>query len=192
MPEAREIRQITDSKVLAALSHPLRRRLMDVLKVHGPATVSALAEHTGQRVANVSHHMRVLAEVGLVGDAPNLARDRREHWWRLLSPSLRWSTDDFSQDPAAAAIAQAAQSLNLDHHTRAARDWFAADDEVRASWDDAAFSTDKWLHLTPAELAQLSRQVIDLFEQWSGRDVPDDGQERRPVLVFTYGVPARP
>ena len=192
MSEPREVRQVTDSKVLAAMSHPLRRRLMDVLKVHGPATVSALAERTGQRVANVSHHMRVLAEVGLVGDAPDLARDRREHWWRLLSPSLRWSTDDFSQDPAAAAIAQAAQSLNLDHHTRLARDWFAADDEERSSWDDAAFSTDKWLHLTPTELAQLSRQVIELFEQWSGRTVPDDGQVRRPVLVFTYGVPAQP
>ena len=192
MSDPREVRQITDSKVLAALSHPLRRRLMDVLRVHGPATVSALAEHTGQRVANVSHHMRVLAEAELVGDAPELARDRRERWWRLLSPALRWSTQDFSQDPAAAAIAQATQSMNLDHHTRAARDWFAADEGEHASWDDAAFSTDKWLRLTPAELAQLSRQVIDLFAQWSTREVPDDGQERRPVLLFTYGVPAQP
>ncbi|MFC0099602.1 hypothetical protein ACFFKH_19035 [Micromonospora marina] len=34
--ERPSVRQVTDSRVLAALAHPLRRRLMDVLKVYGP------------------------------------------------------------------------------------------------------------------------------------------------------------
>lgn len=187
-----QVRQVTDSKVLAAMAHPLRRRLLDVLKVQGPGTVSMLAEHTGQRVPNVSHHLRVLAEVDLVAEAPDLARDRRERWWRLLSPSLRWSTTDFSEDPAAAAVAQAAQSLNLDRHVGLVRAWYATDAEEQTRWQDSSFSTDKWLHLTPAELAELSRQVIDLFEQWSTRPVPDDDPQREPVLLFAYGVPAQP
>src|SRR4051812_8428462 len=132
-------RQVTDSRVLVAMAHPTRRRLMDVLKVHGPATVSALAERTGQRVPNISHHLRVLAEVDLVGDVPVLARDRRERWWRLLNPSLRWSTQDFVGDPAAEAVAQAAQSLEVDRHVGLARAWFAADEEQRAWWRDAGF-----------------------------------------------------
>jgi DNA-binding transcriptional ArsR family regulator len=193
MDNARQPRQVTDSKVLAAMAHPLRRRLMDVLKVHGPATVSVLAERTGQRVPNVSHHLRVLAEVDLVGEAPDLARDRRERWWRLLAPSLRWSTEDFAEDPVDAAVAQAAQSLNLDRHTSLARAWYAAEGTDGESWwQDAGFATDKWLHLAPEELAELSSQVRDLFERWSARTVPDDGQERRPVLLFAYGVPAQP
>ena len=89
------VRKITDSSVLAALAHPLRRRLMDVLKVDGAATVSMLAERTDQAVANVSHHLRVLAACDLVVEAPERARDRRERWWRLGSPSLKWSTADF-------------------------------------------------------------------------------------------------
>jgi DNA-binding transcriptional ArsR family regulator len=185
-------RQVTDSKVLAAMAHPLRRRLMDVLKVHGPATVSVLAERTGQRVPNVSHHLRVLADVDLVGEAPELARDRRERWWRLLAPSLRWSTEDFTGDPAEAAVAQAALSLDLDRHTDLVRAWYAADEEDRSWWQDAGFSTDKWAHLTPEELAELSREVIGLFTSWSERVLPDDGRERRPVLLFAYGVPAQP
>ena len=36
-----EMREIRDSKVLAAMSHLLRRRLMDVLEVYGPSTASA-------------------------------------------------------------------------------------------------------------------------------------------------------
>jgi DNA-binding transcriptional ArsR family regulator len=178
------------------MAHPLRRRLMDVLKVYGPATASSIAGRTGQTVANVSHHLRVLHSSGLVEKAPELARDGRERWWRLVSTGLRWSSGDFADDPAAAAVAGAgagaAESLNLDHHANLVRDWFAAADEHRAHWADAAFSTDKWLHLTPAELSELSREVIALAERWADRDIPADGQQRDPVFLFTYGFAGQP
>jgi len=187
-----DVRQVTDSRVFAAMAHPLRRRLMDVLKVHGPATASSIAGRTGQTVANVSHHLRVLHSSGLVEEVPELARDRRERWWRLISTGLRWSSSDFADDPAAAAVAGAAESLNLDHHANLVRAWFAAVDEDRAHWADAAFSTDKWLHLTPAELSELSQEVIALAKRWANRDIPADGQQRDPVFLFTYGVPGQP
>jgi len=187
-----DVRQVTDSRVLAAMAHPLRRRLMDVLKVHGPATASSIAGRTGQTVANVSHHLRVLHSSGLVEEAPELARDRRERWWRLVSTGLRWSSSDFADDPSAAAVAEAAESLNLDHHANLVRAWLTAADEDRARWADTAFSTDKWLHLTPAELSELSQEVIALAKRWANRDIPADGQQRDPVFLFTYGVPGQP
>jgi DNA-binding transcriptional ArsR family regulator len=186
------IRRITDSRVLAALAHPLRRRLMDVLKVDGPSTASMLAERTGQAVANVSHHLRVLGASELIEEAPELARDRRERWWRLVSASVRWSTADFGDDPAAAAIAAAVESLNLDHHVTLVRAWFAAGEQEREAWQDSAFSTDKWLRLTPAELSELSQEIIQLLERWATREIPGDGQRRDPVFVFSVGVPGRP
>ena len=192
MDDVSPARQVTDSGVLAAMAHPVRRRLLDVLKVFGPGTVTSLAELTGERVPNVSHHLKVLAAAELVAEAPELARDRRERWWRLVSPTLRWSSQDFQDDPAGAAIAQAALSLTLDRHVGAVRAWYAADEERRHRWADAGFSTDKWLHLSPDELAELSGQVIALFDRWATRVVPDDGVQRDPVFVFTYGVPAQP
>jgi len=174
------------------MAHPVRRRLLDVLKVFGPGTVTSLAERTGERVPNVSHHLKVLAAAELVAEAPELARDRRERWWRLVSPVLRWSSEDFQDEPAGAAIAQAALSLTLDRHVGAVRAWYAADEERRHRWADAGFSTDKWLHLSPDELAELSGQVIALFDRWATRVVPEDGVQRDPVFVFTYGVPAQP
>lgn len=185
-------RQVTDSAVLAAMAHPLRRRLLDVLRVYGPGKVTALAEHTGERVPNISHHLKVLAAADLIAEAPELAGDRRERWWRLVSPRLRWSPEDFDEDPAGAVIAQAALSLNLDHHVGAVRAWYGADEDRRRRWADTDFSTDKWLHLSPAELAELSRQVIALFDDWATRVIPDDGEQRDPVVVFAYGVPAEP
>ncbi|MEU5905747.1 metalloregulator ArsR/SmtB family transcription factor [Micromonospora sp. NPDC047527] len=190
--ENRDVRQVTDSRVLAAMSHPLRRRLMDVLKVHGPSTVGLLADRTDQAPANVSHHLKVLAAADLVTEAPELARDRRERWWQLVTRAVRWSNTDFDADPAARAVADAATSLNLDRHVALARAWHAADESAQAAWADGPFSTDRWLHLTPEELAELSREIIDLLARWGDRAVPDDGAERQPVFVFAYGVPARP
>src|SRR4051812_27724376 len=162
MNEERQYRDITDAGVLAALAHPLRRRLLDVLRVHGPATASALAERTDQHVGNVSHHVRALAEVGLVEEAPELAKDRREHWWRLVARSLRWSGEPLSDDPAEEAVAQAVQSLTLDRHAGHVRAWFAAGDEERQPWREAAFSVEGWLHLTSDELGQLSDEIGEL------------------------------
>ena len=94
-------------------------------------------------------------------------------------------------DPAAEAVAQAAQSLNLDRHAGHARAWFAAGDEEREPWREAAFSTDKWLRLTPEELAELNRQIIDVIDDWSEREVPDDGGSATGVGL-RLGVPRRP
>ncbi|WP_405430789.1 ArsR/SmtB family transcription factor [Micromonospora sp. NBC_00617] len=187
-----DVRLVTDSRALAAMAHPLRRRLMDVLKVHGPSTVGLLAERTDQAPANVSHHLKVLAAADLVTEAPELARDRRERWWQLVSRGVRWSNTDFDADPAARAVADAATSLNLDRHVALARAWHAADDSAHAAWRDGPFSTDRWLHLTPDELFELSRDVADLLARWADRPPPEDGQERQPVFVFVHGVPARP
>ncbi|MEV4268551.1 ArsR/SmtB family transcription factor [Micromonospora aurantiaca (nom. illeg.)] len=186
------VRQVTDSRVLAALAHPLRRRLMDVLKVYGPCTVGMLAEHTGQAPANVSHHLKVLAAADLLVEAPELARDRRERWWRLRDRGVRWSNSDFDDDPAARVVADAASSLNLERHAELVRAWQAAPDEAHAAWSEGPFSTDKWLHLTPDELAELSREVIELLARWADRTVPEDGRRREPVFVFAHGVPGRP
>jgi DNA-binding transcriptional ArsR family regulator len=186
-----DVRQVTDSRVLAAMLHPLRRRLMDVLKVYGPATASVLALRTDQAVANVSHHLKMLAGADLIVEAPELAKDRRERWWRLSSPSLRWATGDFDDDPADQAVANAAVSLNLDRHTGLARAWYASREEHPA-WNGAAFSADKWLHLTPAELGQVEREILGVFDRWAQRDVPDDAETREPVFLFAYGFPAQP
>ena len=188
----RDVTQVRDSRVLAAASHPLRRRLMDVLRVHGPATATVLAAHTEQAVANVSHHLKVLAEAGLIVEVPERARNKRERWWELASRSLRWTGSDFADDPVGQAVASAAASINLDRHVGLVRAWYAEPDDRQAAWGDAAFSTDKWFSMTPAELVAFERELQALVDRWATRVVPDDDQPREPVFFFAHGVPAKP
>lgn len=184
----REVREVHDSKVLAAMSHPLRRRLLDVLRVDGPSTASVLAEKTGQAVGNVSHHLKTLAASDLVEEAPELARDRRERWWRKADHAVAWSPSDFPDDPVAAA----AESLILERQVSMARQWFAERESYPEEWHRAAFVTDSWAKLSVAELAELEGKILALVKEYSDREVPDDGQERRPVFFSARAVPARP
>jgi DNA-binding transcriptional ArsR family regulator len=177
-----------DEQVLRAVAHPLRRRVLDLLRVHGPQTATALASATDQRVANLSHHLKVLAACGLVGEAPELARDRRERWWRIEQPSISWSTSDFAEEPGPASAARAAESLGLARQVDLVRQW-AADPRSRAApWADAAFATDSWMRLTPQELAALSAELQEVLDRYRGR--PADGRE--PVFVLARGFPATP
>jgi DNA-binding transcriptional ArsR family regulator len=186
------IRQISDSPTLSAMSHPLRRRLLDVLKLDGPATVGMLAERTGEGPGNISHHVRVLAEADLIAEAPELARDRRERWWRRTADRLQWSSADFADDAAADAIARAAQALNLEQQVAIVRAWAAASADEQARWPTGPFSTDTWMRATDEELAQLAAEVTAVIVRWAERPIPDDGQERSPVFAFALAVPGTP
>jgi DNA-binding transcriptional ArsR family regulator len=187
-----EARQITDARVLAAMTHPLRRRLLSLLALDGPSTASTLAQQTDQAVANVSHHLRTLAAVDLIEEVPELARDRRERWWRRTSGRLSWASDDFAGDEAAEVVVRAAESLNLDYQVSRVREWAAAPEAEQEAWPDGPFSTDTWMRLTNDELAELSRELTAVMLRWSDRPPPDDGAERRPVFVFARGVPGKP
>ncbi|MFF0243446.1 helix-turn-helix domain-containing protein [Streptosporangium sandarakinum] len=190
-PEARvtdQVREVRDSKVLAAMSHPLRRRLLDILRVDGPSTASVLAGKSGQAVGNISHHLKVLAASELVEEVPELARDRRERWWRRSPGVLNWSPSDFPDDPVAAA----AESLVLERQTALVRQWFAARDDYPEPWRRAAFTTDHWARLSVAELAELEEKIFALLASLADREVPDDGQERELVFLSVRAVPGQP
>lgn len=188
-----DVQQIRDVRTLAALTHPLRRQLMDLMKLNGPATASVLSQTTGQAVGNVSHHLRVLADVGLVEEVPELARDRRERWWRLVSGSVRWARTDFEHDPAAEAVADAAARLLIDRHMDFVRSWLMERENEEPDWrDGCSVSTETWLHLAPDEARQLAEELTTLLDRWASRSIPDDGQRRRPVFAFAHAVPAKP
>lgn len=181
-----------DGDVLAALANPARSRLLDILHVHGPATASLLAERTGLAVGSVSHHLKVLAAADLVQEAPELAKDRRERWWRWVS-GIRWSTTDFENDPVGAAVSDAAVHEQLQMQFTRTRDWFAqAAAEPDNDYRNTAFGTQYWLRATPAELQQFADELDELLARWHTRELPADGAERAPVLFFGRGFPCQP
>jgi len=181
--------QIRDSKVLAAMSHPLRRRLLNLLNLDGPATASMLAEKTGQAVGNISHHLKVLAAGTLIEEAPELARDQRERWWRRRSKGIKWEAEDFPGDP----IADAAEIMSLDYETAIARNWLAERETYPENWRSVWFTMDSWMRLSAAEIDELKDRILEVIRGFDDRArAADDGVERRPVFVVARASLGQP
>ncbi|TDD11489.1 ArsR family transcriptional regulator [Kribbella turkmenica] len=184
-------RRRAEPSVLAAIHHPLRRRLLDLLHVGGPATASRLAGATGELVGNISHHLKVLSAARVIAEAPELARNRRERWWKVADTSeYSWSIADAEGDPAAELVAATAEDANLAHHAGKVREWFNLRYQYEEPWVRAAYATERWLTLTPDRLDELSERIEDLVREYA--DAPSGGDDAHKVFFFAHAVPARP
>jgi DNA-binding transcriptional ArsR family regulator len=197
-----EVRRITDPEALKGLTHPLRRRLYDQLAHFGPATVSTLADQLDADPGQVSYHLRELGKRGFIEEAAELARDRRERWWRPVRGSVSWSNTGFA-DPADRAMADTLyQQIVADQFARLAR-YNAERDSWPQEWVEATTASNSHLRLTPQELRGLAEELNEVIRRWrdvggageSDRDVrpderPDDG--RKNVFLFFHAFPEEP
>lgn len=69
------------SPMLKAMTHPLRRRIVNVMAPDVPMRAADLARKLGEPANSVSFHLRTLAEAGMIVEAPEHARDRRDRVW---------------------------------------------------------------------------------------------------------------
>lgn len=183
-------RRVVDPAVLKALAHPLRRRAIEALVVAGPATVSMLADTLDEAVGKVSFHVAQLAKHGLVEEVPELARDRRERWWR--TSGFSWSDADFLDDPVEKAAADAAFAVNVNGHMERVLEYRAEMAGWGKDWADAAYCADHWLELTPAELRQFTSELEDVFARWAKPEPQQQEQEQRErVYTFMYAFPRK-
>jgi DNA-binding transcriptional ArsR family regulator len=185
-------RTVTDPRVLKALSHPLRLRLYELLSALGPSTATRLAEHVDQAVGLLSYHVRVLADHGYVEEAPELATDGRERWWRVVPGGISWSTADFLDDPARRAVAATAERQLLGRQLDRLQTFTDEQDSWGRDWVDAAIGTDAIFRMTPEELREFGTEIQAVVARWAGREVPDDEQPRETVFHFMHTFPFRP
>ena len=192
-------RRIADPETLKGLAHPLRRKLYDQLTHFGPSTVSILADRLDADPGQISYHLRELGKRGFIQEAPELARDRRERWWRVVPGTVSWS-DTSPEQPAWRAVADVVfQQMIADQHERLLS-YKASADSWPAEWLDAVMSSNTNLRLRPDELKAMAAEVLDVLRRWSEigeRDPairpdeqPDDG--RTDVYFSFHAFPERP
>lgn len=183
--------EITSPELLRAYAHPTRIRLLDVLRVDGPASVSMLSDRIDEAVGSISHHLKILSRAGLIDEAPEKARDRRESWWKIRP--LRTTWDRTRMAGAAAQAALQAEELNLARQT----ELFGA--AMHAPLDDpftgAGFASTSWLHLTAEELSTLGQQIQAVVDPWverSRRNQADPDVDSAGILFVARGVKVVP
>lgn len=68
---------------LRAMAHPVRMEIVERVGRRGTARAADIAADLGIAANSVSYHLRTLARGGVIVEAPEAARDRRDRVWKL-------------------------------------------------------------------------------------------------------------
>jgi DNA-binding transcriptional ArsR family regulator len=188
MPKKEALLELTDPRQMRALAHPLRLKLLGLLRTEGPATATTLGEEVGETPALVSYHLRSLATRGFIHEAPELARDGRERWWRASHPGMTWSVAPFLDTPERSAAALGLLSEIAERYAEAARRWLAEAPSWPEEWVVASEMSDWLLELTPDQTEHLRTELIDVIERYEALPA-DEGAE--PVKTILQMLPQR-
>ncbi|MGW4645553.1 helix-turn-helix domain-containing protein [Kitasatospora sp. NPDC004289] len=179
-----------DADALKALTHPLRIRLLGLLRQDGPATASELAAATGESSASTSYHLRVLAKHAFVGEAEH--RDGRERRWRAVHALTSWDSAAMASSPGSRAVLGSLRRRQVEHlESSLAR--FEADEEagrLAPGWTGPAGISDWLPRLTPESLAELWQTLEGKLDELTARDAEDPRAAQ--VVLLAAGLPLAP
>ena len=181
-PSADRPLELTDPRQMRALAHPLRLRLLGMLRIDGPATASTMARDVGESPALVSYHLRTLGKHGFVHEDPELARDGRERWWRASHAGMTWEPVRFLDTPERAAAANALLSEIAERYAEASREWLADAPNWSEAWVEAADMSDWPLRLTPAQTLRLSEELTEVIERYAALPAEADAEQVRMIV----------
>ncbi|GHD26408.1 transcriptional regulator [Streptomyces violarus] len=179
-----------DTAALKALTHPLRIRLLGLLRQDGPATASELAARTGESSASASYHLRVLAKYAFIAEAEH--RDGRERRWRALHTMTSWSNEAMESSEAGRAFVSLARRRQLEHleSSLARHEADMAGGRLGQEWVEASGISDLMPRLTAGSLTELWEAIAGKLEELTARDADDPRAEH--VVLLTAGLPLAP
>lgn len=175
-----------DPRILRAIAHPARNRILSELHAGGSLRAADVARTLDIPANQASFHLRQLAKYGLVEEAPDEARDKRDRVWRMVP-------DDGISFRSADMLAQPGGDAALEVYQRNARAWghrlvdlsLEAEDPHAEKWVfDAA------LRFTQEELVEFAHEIEALHERWRERTRGrDDGRTTYSVYQLLQPYP---
>ena len=161
-----ELRHVDlDSAQLRCLAHPLRSRLLAALRLDGPATSAGLAQRLTTNTGATSYHLRQLAAVGLIEEAPDRGRGR-ERYWRSVHDVTNWTETRFDADPEDRAAAEWLTGHHLRLTNRWREDWLETRMAWSTAWRKAASLGDMRVRLTAAQTAAMVADLDAVVERY--------------------------
>ncbi len=106
-----DLTSITPSpQQLKALTHPVRVRMLGMLRLDGPATATTLADRLGLNTGATSYHLRQLAQHGFVVEDTERG-NARDRWWRAAHQTTTTDTAGPAEPESRDAIDAYLQSV---------------------------------------------------------------------------------
>jgi DNA-binding transcriptional ArsR family regulator len=160
-----------DPRILRAIAHPTRNRIL--AELHATASIRAadIARMLDIPANQASFHLRQLAKYGLIEEAPDEARDKRDRVWRLAdAEGIRFRTQDMLDQPGGAA------AWEVFRRNAVAWGHFLVDRALARSGtdDDTKSLSDSSLRLTKDEAGELMEELGAVVLRWRERTQGED------------------
>jgi Helix-turn-helix domain len=165
--------ELTEPRALRAMAHPLRLKLIGLLRTEGPLTASQAGQRLGERAQSCWFHLKQLERYGIVEEAGG--GRGRERPWRATAMFTSWPR--IAATPEMAAATELFTGVLAERYFESLMRWLAVKEEEPADWQEAAMFGDSLLFVTPEELSELKREVRALMDRYVER-VPN--RELRP------------
>lgn len=180
-----DVTTITPSpQALKALTHPVRLRMLGLLRLEGPATATQLATRLGLNSGATSYHLRQLAQHGFVVDDEERGNGR-ERWWKAAHRST--TTGTTTRDPEVRetleAYLQSVAVVMTEQLQRAIEELPL----VPEPWADASTFSDWVIRLSPARAKALVESLA--AELGSVEDDTDPSGEQFVIQLSAFPLP---
>lgn len=177
-----------DARTLRAIAHPLRMRMLGLLRLEGPATATSLAARLGESSGTTSWHLRQLAEHGFIEEDTEQG-NRRDRWWRAVHQFTRVRSENFLDDPSDTGALATFLFEAAAIYYRNATNFVAQLQSWGREWVEAADMSDRQLSLTPPELAELRKELHDVVARYDREPEPGDAVVTVQLELFPRSGP---
>jgi DNA-binding transcriptional ArsR family regulator len=182
---AYEPRPMSDPRVLRAIAHPTRGRILDELGASGPMRAADIGEALGIPANQASFHLRQLAKYGVIVPAPESARDKRDRVWRLPDErGFRLDVKEISAQPGGKA------AVSVFRQNKAAWAHRLVDEIFSFQQKKDSFSaiTDQVMRLTKDEASDFMGEVDEVLQRW-GDKTRGRARDRRTYVFYSMVQP---
>ncbi len=153
------------TEMLKALAHPVRQQLVNLLRREKYVRAADAAAVLGEPANKVSFHLRVLADAGLIDEAPDQARDRRDRVWTARQGA--WSLGDAEHPIPDEALGNTVMQLIVAEHNNMVRrvvDWAPEFTTGRDAAVHGTFARTS-AHLTEPEFEALMARIHEVIAE---------------------------
>jgi DNA-binding transcriptional ArsR family regulator len=182
----------SDPEVLRALAHPARLAIMEHLSAYGgEITATEAADVVGLSPSATSYHLRTLAKVNLIKEAPSRGDGRERVYSGAPSRKVEITTDPDTTDPATLIVSEQLLDAVLARNEERIRRWRAAMHEEPKAWMDSSMIHEALIMVTQEELEQINDQLMDVLEPFRRSRRPEPPEGSRLVAVQLRSIPVR-
>lgn len=149
-----------DPTALKALAHPVRLRILGLLRLEGAATASGLAARLALNSGATSYHLRQLAQHGFIEEDEGQG-NRRDRWWRARHDMTSFLTENAEGDALDAGLAFQQAALNAHmQQMQAAHDGYS---HLTPDWRKASSVSDHTIAMTAVGASELIARINALM-----------------------------